>query len=285
LGRYKTIRFSSKLWKPNIDLTKTLTKILKGRVKDGDIIVLSEKALAVALGFVFDEKTIKPSKISKIFTFLWMRIVWGLFLAPLCRLKSSTINWIRNYPLEEGSAHKQLTLRVVGLIQTLKPSSEGGIDGSNLPGRLVALPIKNLKPVLINLRKKLVKELGVNLTFMVVDSDRVYILRNRKASLIISTRKTCYKEIVYMGFLAYILGRIFRRFFRPNATPLLVVGEKIPVNEALIMAEKADRVRGYGAGRTVFEMAENLKTSIDKVTWEMLEKIRHYPIVVIRKLS
>lgn len=284
MKRYKVIRFPLKLWKPNIDLTKTLTETLKGRVEEGDIIVLSEKALAVALGFIFDEKKIQPSKISKIFTLFWMRIVWGLFLAFLCKLKPSTIRWLRSYPLEEGATHKQLTLRVVGLIQTLKPSSEGGIDGSNLPGRLVTLPINNLKPVLDSLREKFVKEFGVNLTFMVVDSDRVYIARS-KSSFIISTRKTCYKEIVYMGFLAYILGRIFRGFFKPNATPLLVVGERIPVNEALILAEKADRVRGYGAGRTIFEMAENFKTSIDKVTWEMLEKIKHYPIVIIRKLN
>ena len=223
--KYRVVKVSSKIWKPKMDLAKTLEEMLKGRVENGDFVVLSEKALAVALGFIFDEENVKPSKISKVFTFFWMRIVWGWFLGPLCRLKASTIGWLKNYPLEEGSAHKQLTLKFVGILQTLKPTSEGGIDGSNLPGRLVALPIKNLKPLLENLKTILSRRLGVNLTFMVVDSDRVYILKNKSFNLAISTRKTCFREIVYMGFLAYILGRVFRRFFKPNATPLMVVGE------------------------------------------------------------
>lgn len=283
MEKYKVIRFSSKHWKPGTDVVNLLARMLKGKVVDGDIVVLSEKALMVAFGQIFDESKIKPSIFTKIFTYLWMRIVWGWILGYVCRLKPSTIQWLKTYPLREGSTHKQLTLKTVGLLQTLKPTSEGGIDGSNLPYNLVVLPMKNLQTKTVYLKNKLAEKLGVNLTVMVVDSDRTYILRSKKISLKLSTRKTCYKEILNMGFLAYLIGRMFKQFFKPNATPLTIAGEKLPVEKALIIAEIADRVRGFGAGRTVFEMAKNLNTTIDGVTWKMLGKIKHYPVVVVRR--
>ncbi|RLI05362.1 hypothetical protein DRO26_02400 [Candidatus Bathyarchaeota archaeon] len=211
-----------------------------------------------------------------------MRLVWGYLLGHLCKLKTSTIRWLRTYPINNGAAHKQLTLKVTGLAQTLKPFSEGGIDASNLPHNFVSLPIMNLQEKTDCLRKKLENDLNIKLTLMVVDSDRLYISKNKKIPLKLSTRKTCCKTVLSLGFLAYLVGRIFRKRFKPTATPLAISGRNFSDEEVLTIAEIADRVRGYGSGRTVFEMAEYFKAPVDRVTWEMLEKIRHYPVVVVR---
>jgi F420-0:gamma-glutamyl ligase-like protein len=39
---------------------------------------------------------------------------------------------------------------------------------------------------------------------------------------------------------------------------------------------------GAGAGKTVWDMAERFQVNLTGVTWKMLMKIRHYPIVVLR---
>jgi F420-0:gamma-glutamyl ligase-like protein len=62
-----------------------------------------------------------------------------------------------------------------------------------------------------------------------------------------------------------------------------VTGRPIPVEEALTIAEIANRARGYGAGRTVWEMAEKFKVDLTDVSWKMLEKVEHKPIVIVRK--
>jgi F420-0:gamma-glutamyl ligase-like protein len=51
---------------------------------------------------------------------------------------------------------------------------------------------------------------------------------------------------------------------------------------ALQVAAVADRARGYGAGRSVWEMAEGFNVSLTKVTWEMLDHIDHKPVVIVR---
>jgi F420-0:gamma-glutamyl ligase-like protein len=40
--------------------------------------------------------------------------------------------------------------------------------------------------------------------------------------------------------------------------------------------------RGFGAGRTVWDMAETFKVDLADVSWEMLETVKHKPIVIVR---
>jgi len=79
-----------------------------------------------------------------------------------------------------------------------------------------------------------------------------------------------------------LLHRILK--LKKRATPIAVAGRPISAEEALTIAENANRVRGYGAGRTVWEMAEKFKVDLAEVSWEMLEKIEHKPIVIVRKV-
>jgi F420-0:gamma-glutamyl ligase-like protein len=68
-----------------------------------------------------------------------------------------------------------------------------------------------------------------------------------------------------------------------RATPLAVAGCSMSAEAALRVAEVANRARGFGAGRTVWDMAEMFKVSLADVSWEMLETVRHKPIVIVRK--
>lgn len=276
----KPVKFN--YWKPGTNVIQHLCSKLEGIIKDGDIIVLSEKALATALGLIIDESKIKPSFLTKIFVFITMRIVWGHLLGVITKLKRETLEWMRKYPISEGAAHKQVALVLGGILQVLKPSSEAGIDTSNLPYTYASLPLNNCSLV-ISLRNALLKCLKSDIALMIVDSDRTYF--SPKLNLALSSRKTCIKELKNLGVLSYIAGRSFRKYFKPRATPVAYAGPNIPLPILLEIAELADRVRGVGAGRTVFEMARRFGTTLNGVTWNMLCSINHYPVVIVRILE
>jgi F420-0:gamma-glutamyl ligase-like protein len=51
---------------------------------------------------------------------------------------------------------------------------------------------------------------------------------------------------------------------------------------ALNVAEVANRARGAGAGKTVWDMAKNFNVTLTAVSWEMLETVKHKPIVIVK---
>jgi F420-0:gamma-glutamyl ligase-like protein len=67
-----------------------------------------------------------------------------------------------------------------------------------------------------------------------------------------------------------------------RATPIAVAGCKMQVEKALEIAKVANRARGFGAGRTVWDMAAMFKVDLANVSWEMLEAVKHKPIVIVR---
>ena len=133
----------TRYWLPGENYLKYLVAVADKVAKDGDIIVISEKALSIAHGNLVDESQNKPSIYSIIITFFLMRIIWAYILGPLCRFKLKTINFLRRYPLKEGAAHKQICLRLAGVFQALKHYSEGGIDLTNVPYSYACLPLQN----------------------------------------------------------------------------------------------------------------------------------------------
>jgi F420-0:gamma-glutamyl ligase-like protein len=280
LKLYRPLRVRTSLWRPGSDAVGELVCRLKGVVGRGDVLVLSEKALSVAKGLVFDETSIKPSRFSKLFTYILMRWVWGYFLGLMCKLKPNTLNWIRSYMITEGARHKQLAIKLGGLLEALKPSSEAGVDASNLPFSLVALPLNDAKAAAREVRQRLMEEAGVNVTVVVADSDRMY--HHRRLSFALTSRRASVSGGIYMGALSFILGRTFRASFTPLATPLAVDGP--PLNRWLLLGlvEAADRARGFGAGRTAFDVARRLGAPVDGVTWSMLERVPHYPAVLFK---
>jgi F420-0:gamma-glutamyl ligase-like protein len=206
-----------------------------------------------------------------------MRLVWGYILGPLSRLRKITIQHIRSYPLNEGSAHKQLALEQASLLEALMFGSEGGIDGSNLPYSLVSLPLRNAQEVAEKTRASIKAKLDKNVAVIIVDTDKTYSFR----TFHFTHRPNPIQGIRSLGgFLSYVIGRFFKMSHR--ATPVAIAGAQIGVEEALEIAEIANRRRGFGAGRTVWDMAARFGVDVTGVTWKMLDKLEHKPIVIVK---
>jgi F420-0:gamma-glutamyl ligase-like protein len=277
VGRYRAIAIKTRYWMPGEDHIKQVMKAIDGTVDNGDFVTISEKAVSTALGNLIDEKNIQPSRLAWFLSKYWMRIVWSYILGPLCHLREETIRCLRSYPPDEGGLHKQTALLHGGFLQALMFGSEGAIDGSNLPKSLVSLPLKNSYDIAKELRNQIESELGKRVTVVVVDTDKTYSLWGFH----FTPRPKPLKGIhSHGGFLAYLAGRLFK--LKKRATPLAVAGSNLSAEEALEIAKIANRTRGAGAGRTVWDMAKTFKVKVTGVTWSMLRSIEHRPIVIIR---
>jgi F420-0:gamma-glutamyl ligase-like protein len=278
--RWPVRAVQTRYWTPGSDYLGIIASALRGKLDDGDIVVVSEKALAVAKGLIIDERRVKPGLLAEILARFWMRIIWGFFLGRVCRLREENIQRLRRYPLNEGSSHKQVTLLCAGFLRALHWGSEGGIDGSNLPFAYVSLPLDDPEEVADEIRLHLLRELGKKVTVMIVDTDKTYSL----GGFHFTHRPVPLRGIhSFLGVAAYVLGRPLR--LKRRATPLAVSGVKLDVESALDLAEAAHRARGSGAGRTVWDMAERFGVSLTGVTWDMLKSLRHKPIVIIKPRS
>ncbi len=276
-GRYKAVAIKTRYWMPGENYVRQVVRAIDGTVADGDFVTVSEKAVSTALGNLINEKSIQPSRLARFLAKYWMRFVWPYVLGPLCHLRERTITYLRSYPPEEGSIHKQLALTHSGFLQALTHGSEGAIDGSNLPHSYVSLPLENAQEIAQQLQKRIESELGKRVTVVIVDTDKTYSLRGFH----FTPRPKPLKGIhSFGGFLAYVAGRSLK--LKKRATPLAVSGSQITTEEALEIAKIANRTRGAGTGRTVWDMAKTFNVNLTGVTWKMLESVEHRPIVIIR---
>ena len=275
---YVTIVIPTGYWKPGHDYLMTISHRVAPKLQIGDTLVLSEKAISVAMGRTVDEAQIRPSTTAKILARLWMRLIWGHLLAHICHLSRLTTKRLRSYPLQEGAAHKQLALSHVGFLGALRHGSEGGIDVSNLPYSYASLPLKRPDEAAKNILETLRRTNPIDMTVLIVDSDKTYTWHN----IHICPRSTTINGIVNLGLLAYVTGRAFR--LRPRSTPIAIAGKPLSVEEALRAAALANKARGSGSGRTAWDMAERFGVGLTEVTWESLTKIKHRPIVIVRRI-
>lgn len=273
----EVLAVTSTYWKPGEDYVARLVEALEDKLLEGDIVVISEKAISTATGNIVDESLIEAGWTAKLLARLWMRHVWARILGPICHLRRSTISRLRNYPVEEGSAHKQLALQHSGFLQALMHGSEGGVDGSNLPYSYVALPLRSANRIAEETFSAARTRLKRDFVIMIVDTDKTYSWR----SFHFTPRPRPIEGVKSVGgVIAYCAGRLFK--LKKRATPLAITGPRINVEEALEMAEMANRARGFGAGRTVWDMANTFGVSLTAVSWEMLDKIQHKPVVIVR---
>lgn len=275
--KYKTVAVTTRYWRPGEDYLRQIVDAIENKVENGDVVTISEKAISTALGNIVDESVIKSGWMARLLAKYWMRYVWGYFLGQLCRLRKTTIRHIRKYPLKEGSAHKQVALEHAGFLQALMFGSEGGIDGSNLPYSYVSLPLTNASQTAQKIRRYIESKLGKSVMVLIVDTDKTYSIRGFHFTPRLKPINGIHSS---GGFLAYLIGRLFR--LKRRATPVAVAGSKMHVEKALEIAKIANRARGFGAGRTVWDMAEMFKVSITSVTWDMLDAIEHKPIVIVK---
>lgn len=280
MHRISAEAIKSGLWLPGENYLERIAEAINGRVSDGDIVVISEKAICVAKGLLIDEGRIKPSLLARFLARFWMRFVWGYLLGTLCHLKRKNIMRLREYPLREGAAHKEVALRYAGFLNALMWGSEGGIDGSNLPYALVSLPLRSAQQVAEEIREYVRRRLGRDLIVMIIDTDKTYSI----GGFHFTHRPGAIRGIhTFLGFLAYIVGRALKLRGRP--TPLALAGSEMSVEAALTIAEVAEKVMGHGAGRTVWDMAKKFGVDLSGVTWDMLKRVEHKPIAIIKLLS
>jgi len=276
--RYKTLAITTSYWRPGEDYLQHIINSIKGRVENSDYVTVSEKAISTALGNIVDESTVHPGRLARLLAKYWVRYVWGCALGPLCNLKEKTIKRLRTYPIEEGGAHKQVALKWAGLLQALMHGSEGAIDGSNLPYSYVCLPLRDAQRIAEEIQGQVEVKLDKKATILIVDTDKTYSLGGFHF-----TPRPKPVEGIHSGggFIAYVCGRFLR--LKRRATPIAMAGSKIGVEEALEISEVSNRARGFGAGRNVWDMAELFGVSLTSVTWDMLDRVEHKPIVIVRK--
>ena len=274
----KVLAVTTRYWRPGEDYLNIIVEAVKGKIVDDDFVVVSEKAISTALNNIVDESKVKPGLGARWIARFWMRTGWGYFLGPLSHLRQKLLFQLRGYPLEVGSRHKQVALQRAGLLQALMFGSEGGIDGSNLAYSYVGLPLNRADVAAEKICRQIRAATGKMVLVMVADTDKTYSFRNFH----FTPRPNSFKGIhSFGGFAAYVVGRMFK--LERRATPLAVAGGFMSAEVALRVAEVANRARGFGAGGTVWDMAELFKVSLSDVSWEMLETVRHKPIVIVRK--
>jgi len=277
MAKYKVKAVNMKYWRPGENYLEEMIKSVEGKITDGDFVIISEKAISTASSNIVDENGVKPSLSARLIAKYWMRIVWGYFLGPLCHFRK-LLRRLCEYPLEEGSRHKQVAIQCTSVLQALMFGSEGGIDGSNLAYAYVSLPLRDADVIAERIRRQIRLRLGRKVFVMIVDTDKTYSFRNFH----FTPRPNPVEGIhSFGGFITHVIGRMFN--LRKRATPLAVAGCEIPADDALDIANVANRAMGFGAGRTVWDMAEYFKVELTDVSWEMLETAKHKPIVIVRR--
>jgi F420-0:gamma-glutamyl ligase-like protein len=275
--RYKRLAVKTRYWRPGEDYLTHIVESIKNKVKDGDFVTVSEKAISTALGNLIDEQCFRPSWAARFLAKYWMRFVWGHVLGTFCHLREKTVQRLQAYPVNEGALHKQVALVYAGLLQAMMQGSEGGIDASNLPYSYSSLPLTNVQQIAKKIHEHVRSVLGKKVIVIIVDTDKTYSFR----TFHFTPRPKPINGIhSFGGFLAYVIGRFFK--MKQRATPIAVAGSKISVETALKIADISNRGRGVGAGRTVWDMAETFKVPITSVTWRMLDMVEHKPIVIVR---
>ncbi len=278
--RLRTITFKTRYWRPGTDYHSIIARKTSPFIQDGDIIAVSEKAVSTAMGNIFDEDGVTAGSMARFLAGFWTRRIWAGPLGKITGLKQQTLDNLRDFPTLEGAVHKQAALWHVGLLQSLRHYSEGGIDASNLPFAYVSLPLSEPVNVANSIRSYIKEKSGKNVTVMIMDGDTTHSWRN----LHLAPRNVDTPGLVHFGgVLTFIVGRILG--FKSRQTPIGVSGEDINPDRALWYANLFHRLCGGGAGRTVWSMSENMDTSYTGVTWEMLDSVDHFPITLIRRLD
>jgi len=278
MTKYKALAIATDFWRPSTDYLAEIAGGIREAIEDGDIVAISEKAIATALGRIVNENEVEPSRSAKLIANYWMRIIWGYILGPICRFRNGLLSYLRGYPIGMGSHHKQVVLQQAGLLQALMFGSEGGIDGSNLAYAYVGLPLSDANRIAEEICREVESRLAKKVLVMIVDTDKTYSFHNFH----FTPRPKPIKGIhSFGGVITYLAGRLFK--FRKRPTPVAVAGGRIRVEESLKAANIANHMRGAGSGKTVWDMAKKFDVGLDEVSWEMLETVKHKPIVIVRK--
>lgn len=278
--RFKVKVFESCYWIPGYDFEREIVSRVSRYARSGDYLVISEKAIATALGYLLDESKLEPSLPAKILAKIWVPVFWGYILGVLCGLKYTTLVKLRMYPYRDGARHKEAAIRYIGPIAALKHFSEGGLDVNNLPYSYASIPLPRGKAyeVASRIRRRLTATYGLDLTVIIVDSDHTFSWR----SIHLSSRSSI-DGILNLSTLGFIIGASLRWKARP--TPIAVSGSYGSLEEVLEVCRFADKAMGYGLGRDIWDAASRLGIQPTGLTWSTLNMYKHKPYALVRKLN
>lgn len=278
MTRYLALAVTTSYWKPSGNYIDNIICALKGKIVDGDYVIISEKAISVSTGNMVDEATVKTNFTAKILARFWMRKIWGYPLGILSGFGQRLLCRLRDYPFDSGSRHKQVALEQAGFLQALMFGSEGAIDGSNLAYSYVSLPIKNAQETAFKIQKEIAQRLRMDVCVIIADTDKTYRWRN----FFFTPRPSPIRGIQsFGGVVTYVMGRMLG--LKRSSTPLAAAGCTLSAAEALTITNIADKARGPGSGATVWDMAARFQVDINNVSWAMLSTIKHKPLVIVRK--
>ena len=216
--KLKAIKVKTWYWRPGTDWVREVVDAVEDIIQDGDIVTVSEKAISTALGLMIDESKVEPGRIAKFLASFWMRRIWGGPLGKITKLRGQTLERLRKYPPSEGSAHKQVTLKYAGILQSLRHYSEGGIDASNLPYSYVSLPLKEPQRFAEKL-KEAFDIGGWRVEVLIVDGDTSY----SRGNLHLAPRSVPVRGLIHLGgFLTFVIGRMLG--FKSRSTPVSFIG-------------------------------------------------------------
>ncbi|MEM4788335.1 MAG: coenzyme F420-0:L-glutamate ligase [Ignisphaera sp.] len=278
--RLRILRKRFSYWFPGTDIVKEIIDKYGKHIENGDIIVIAEKALSTALGNIYDESIIQADVLTKILTFITVRILWLKLLKFIFR-KRETMIILKGIPLDLISAHKKLSLKYGGLKHFLKPISEAGIDTTNLPYKYVSLPLRD-PAILSNIKLEIFRRLGKYVNILVIDTDKTFKSKFLKR-VVFSTRPSFIKGVIDLGVYIYIGGRIFRKYFVLYPTPVAYNGINIGLPLILRIAKICDKFMGSGLGRNIIEMLKSTgRKGLGDVTWIDMIKVYHYPVLLVK---
>lgn len=279
--RLRIIRKKFRYWYPGANFVKDLIDKYGKHIENNDILVLSEKALAVALGSIHDESTVRVDIFTKILTYVVTKVFWLKLLRFLFK-RYETLDLLNKIPIEVLSAHKKVALRYGGVKHFLKPVSEGGIDATNLPYSYVSIPPKRLDDVLDLIRLEVFKRLKKHVNVLVIDTDKSFRPRFFR-NIVFATRASKVKGVIDFGAYAYILGKALPNLFTSYPTPVAYSGIDMGLARILKIAKICEKIIGHGFGRNALEMLKTMnKKDFSDITWLDMAKLSHYPALLVK---
>ena len=284
--KFKYIPIKTKYLRKNEDYITIIIDSLKeysenNNLKDGDILVISEKFISTGEGRLIDEKDIKPS-ILGYFCYYWSKYLWGYILGPLLKTRPDRIKNLRKMPKMETIKHKDLVIKYVGLKYALKPASEGGVDLTNVPGTYASLlpenPTESCKKINHVVKSKLGGDIGV----IIIDTDATYRFLNY---YITALPYAIDGIIAGVGVLGYIVGKLANLLNiggLVGPTPIGCYGKNLSnytIEEILEISKFSDRLQSPNI-KSIHDTLKKYNTFT--ITEEILEKVEHYPIVLVK---
>lgn len=273
----KSIPIKTEYIKPNEGYAK-LVNLISTKCIDGDIIIVSETPISTAEGNLIDESKYNHGILAYLLCDIWSKYLWGYVLAPILGYKKRTIQNLRRMP-KKARAHKQLIYEKYGLKHALQPTSEAGVDLSNVPGEYVSPLPENPDRSAKKLKEEIYKKSNKNVDVIIIDTDPTYEF---KGKLFTTLPKALAEIKTDMGIYGYLMQIVSKK---RGATILATTQNEYDIDKLIEMANIAEDVQRNASDNffeTIYNMQDEFNT--DKITEDMLLKVTHIPAIILRYL-